>query len=62
MSDKKDNKCLHCAFIDAPYLCENHTCEEGLLLEDNNKMKMEKWDEIYGNKEGYSCGYGGEPL
>lgn len=47
----KENKCLHCVYIDAPYLCENCPCEQGLLLLDEENTKMEKWNEIYKEQE-----------
>lgn len=50
MLDKKDNKCLHCAFIDAPCLCENCSCDDGLLAKDEERIRMENWNEIYGEK------------
>lgn len=48
---KKDDKCVHCAFIDAPHLCENYPCEMGLMMKDNEKIKMEKWNEIYDKRK-----------
>ena len=47
----KDSKCLYCAFIDAPYLCENCSCKDSLLFRDEEKARMDKWHEIYGRKD-----------